>query len=149
MPLPGSSYMKKSEQVSSDHQKMSLVVVLRSDAQGRGRAGGALPLPYPTMHLMLPTPLWTDRRLWKHYLFLQFRLRAVTSSQELLSWAKELIGLVNWTCLRWLSCIIYSVQTQCSENVARFTCQSIDSCNGGLYCTQLLHWSRVINLNHL
>ena len=63
MLLQGSSYMKKSEQVSSDHQKMSLVVVLRSDAQGRGQGRGcptptlshdAFDVTYPTVNRQTP-----------------------------------------------------------------------------------------------
>ena len=58
----GSPQMKKFEQVSSDHQQMSLL---------GGRYDGA----YPMMHLFLPTPEQTNT--YENITFPQFRWREV------------------------------------------------------------------------
>ena len=147
--------MNKFWQVSSDQDQMSLVggsTSLTSRGGSRERWVPTMwPIPWHIWYYLF-SPVNGQIDACGNITFPQLRLHAVTSSQELrnelLSWANELIELVNWTCLRWLCCIIYSVQTYCYENVAGL-CQGSNSWNDGLYYNQLLHWSQVINLNHL
>ena len=77
MSLGGGTLPNKFEQVSSDHQHMSLAegspgLMSRGKGHPTWSIRGGIPyhVTYSMMHMMLPTPspTWTDRCLWKHYL---------------------------------------------------------------------------------